>query len=659
MSVKRTYTCIELELRPRDGGLELEARSSIEHQMVRTLVDGPSLEAVGQDVLEALQSRIRAEHENKLRSGREPEPLDQRAKGTSLYRALIAPEIGELLADGLGWTRGLEKNGGSHGIRIRLIFDPGLPDKASLPWEILHRPRLEQFLTRSPDFPLSRSIPGPCPYPLLEVRTPVRVLVVAPSPVDMLNLGLAKERKHIVSALDKHPAIDVETLEHETFDCLVETLEHAGPFHILHYMGHGRFDDERGGLSFEAEDRKEDLIPGKVIGEHLSSYRTIRLVILNSCSSGALTRDRDGDPFAGVATALLWHGVPAVVANQFGISDEAAITFTEKLYESLAHGMPIDAAAAVGRRAIFRADPSSAEWVTPAVFMQVPDGELKISGGVPVRLGIRSIAGWSQGMRKRSKHSLVLLEHFDGRRTKSPETWNQVIAPKLQCFIRNHLRQGHHHVLELPVHSSIAFTLGNLIEAKSGLAISLRQHSVGAVTYWRSDEADPERGQTVTWESLGVEPLVGGSADLAVSIALSQPTREVVERFASGASVTAGSLLHASLPGGPSQQAVCDGAHAWDLAQSMSRAITSWRGEHGSTPTIHILAAAPNAFMFFLGQLSRGFGRVQLYEYLFGETEVGTYFPSIRLPLARLSQDENSTESPAHFPAANNDGEIS
>ena len=58
----------------------------------------------------------------------------------------------------------------------------------------------------------------------------------------------------------------------------------------------------------------------------------LQLVVLNSCQGARTTL---ADPFAGVATTLIQSGVPAVVAMQFEISDEAAIVFAEELYTNL------------------------------------------------------------------------------------------------------------------------------------------------------------------------------------------------------------------------------------------------------------------------------------------------------------------------------------
>ena len=50
---------------------------------------------------------------------------------------------------------------------------------------------------------------------------------------------------------------------------------------------------------------------------------------------------------------------------------------------------------------------------------------------------------------------------------------------------------------------------------------------------------------------------------------------------------------------------------------------------------LHIFSASPVALMFFLGQLSRSFGKIVLYEYDFEGLENNSYFPSFKLPVTR------------------------
>ena len=95
--------------------------------------------------------------------------------------------------------------------------------------------------------------------------------------------------------------------------------------------------------------------------------------VLNSCEGA---RTSAVDPFAGIATSIVALGIPAVVAMQFEISDKAAITFAEELYQSLiARQDPIDVAVAEARKAVFT-EVNETEWATPVLFLRNEDGRL-------------------------------------------------------------------------------------------------------------------------------------------------------------------------------------------------------------------------------------------------------------------------------------------
>jgi len=102
----------------------------------------------------------------------------------------------------------------------------------------------------------------------------------------------------------------------------------------------------------------------------------MRLVFLNACDTAKATKQKGQDPFAGVATAMIMAGIPAVVAMQFPITDKAAVSFAGTFYPRIVSGYPVDAAVAEGRKAIKLADPSTMEWATPVLFMRSPDGVL-------------------------------------------------------------------------------------------------------------------------------------------------------------------------------------------------------------------------------------------------------------------------------------------
>jgi uncharacterized protein YegL len=120
----------------------------------------------------------------------------------------------------------------------------------------------------------------------------------------------------------------------------------------------------------------------------LSDYHSTRLAVLNACEGA---RSGVSDPFAGVAQSLIQQGLPAVVAMQFMISDEAALIFAREFYGAIEDGYPIEAALADARGAI-RDEGNPTEWGTPVLYSRAPDGYLF---DLATRLAATTAAGQS------------------------------------------------------------------------------------------------------------------------------------------------------------------------------------------------------------------------------------------------------------------------
>lgn len=71
-----------------------------------------------------------------------------------------------------------------------------------------------------------------------------------------------------------------------------------------------------------------------------------------------------------------------------------------------------------------------------------------------------------------------------------------------------------------------------------------------------------------------------------------------------------------------------NGTQAFCLADSVYNAVAR-RTTAERRSILHIFASAPNGFMFFLGKVSRGFGKCILYEYDFEQKRSCSYSPSI------------------------------
>ncbi|HEX4955367.1 MAG TPA: CHAT domain-containing protein [Thermoanaerobaculia bacterium] len=255
-------------------------------------------------------------------------------------------------------------------LRLALCFDlaePGASRLASLPWELLFDPHHRQYLARSPGISFCRFLLTPEPRPF-QLRGQPRILVVAAQPNGLPPLGLTSEKARLV---ESWPRAEVEVLAPPSLATLSERLRRED-VDVLHFMGHGSFDQSTGEavLFFEGPGRTAIPVPAPLLAEKVTASRSIQLAVLNACDGARLPRREGIDPYSGAATALMMAGLPAAVAMQLPISDRAAIQFSGGLYRELAEGRSLEEAVAAGRQAILDEAPRSREWATPALYRQ-------------------------------------------------------------------------------------------------------------------------------------------------------------------------------------------------------------------------------------------------------------------------------------------------
>jgi len=289
--------------------------------------------------------------------------------GGALFKALFHGEVHALYRDTLAQARHQ-----SRGVRLTLCLS-GSPELIDVPWEYLFDE--PNFLAVSAFTPVVRYLDLPRAHRPLLVEPPLRVLGVISSPADYEQLDVERERDNLQRALSpliEAGSVELEWLERPaTLGALLKTLR-AHTFHALHYVGHGAYerDAERGVLLFENESGWAVPVSGDKLGTVLHDS-SLRLATLNACEGARTART---DPFAGVAGALVQRDIPAVVAMQFEISDEAAIVFAGGFYESLTAGLPVDASLGEARLAMLAERSEDIEWGTPVLFMRVPDGRI-------------------------------------------------------------------------------------------------------------------------------------------------------------------------------------------------------------------------------------------------------------------------------------------
>jgi hypothetical protein len=298
-----------------------------------------------------------------------PEMEAARQFGRQLFDAVFQDDVRLSLRRSLD-----EVERRDEGLRIRLWFSD-VPELASLPWEFLYSESEDQFLVLSAWTPIVRYLDLTQRIDPLTVDGPLRILVMISSPHDYPTLDVEEEWQRIEDSL--RPLIDrgAVTIDRSENATLLE-LQHKlrkNEFHIFHFLGHGGFDgkSDDGVLVMEDGHNRSRLVAGRDLGTILSDHRSLRLAVLNACEGA---RASDEDPFSGAAQSLIQRGIPAVVAMQFEITDDAAIAFAHEFYGAIADAYPVDAAIGEARRAIFGLG-NDIEWGTPVVYLR-GDGQL-------------------------------------------------------------------------------------------------------------------------------------------------------------------------------------------------------------------------------------------------------------------------------------------
>jgi len=304
----------------------------------------------------------------RVRSSSAPEVKRMKEVGATLFQHAITGPVREFYnkCQSQADTQG-------KGIRWRFTLDPSVSD---LPWEFLCLQ--DRFLALHPRSPVVRYIKGGEPVATVKGEHPLRVLVVIAGPKDVAPQYTEAEKIRINAALEplvKEGLVDIELIEGpDTWETLMKKVR-PNQTHILHFIGHGEFDEKNGEgvLIMEDADSNALRIESERLAVLVQGKSRLQLVILNSCLG---TQGDSSRPFSSMAAGLVRSGVPAVIAMQFEISDQAARKISETFYSSLALNFPVDAALTEARRQIFLSDPESLEWATPILYMQVPDGQL-------------------------------------------------------------------------------------------------------------------------------------------------------------------------------------------------------------------------------------------------------------------------------------------
>lgn len=293
-----------------------------------------------------------------------PSDAEMMEFGHELFETLFQGEVRRLYD---------EARSRQQGRKLDLVLTSMIPWVAEKPWEFAYDRTRRSFLaTEEVHFVRNALAAVPAEY-IPRRRGPLRILVAAAQPVGFGLLSIAQEEEVIrrgFEGLVSAGLATVETLPRATAGDILSRVSTV-QFDIVHFIGHGAFDEATGigSLVFEDSHGGSVLVPERSLRE-IFCGRGISLVFLNACQSGSGGK---ADFNKGVAQSLVSHGLPALVANQYSVLDSSATSFAQHFYWALAQGMGVGQAAREARIAVnCSLQGDIIDWAVPVVYARDP-----------------------------------------------------------------------------------------------------------------------------------------------------------------------------------------------------------------------------------------------------------------------------------------------
>lgn len=246
----------------------------------------------------------------------------------------------------------------------------------------------------------------------------------------------------------------------------------------------------------------------------------------------------------------------------------------------------------------------------------------------PVIYGVKSFEHPTDLLEDRCAEVLNFVPNFNDRQIRSDSDWSGYLYPALQQFLRGAAKENERLRLILDTHLTLSFAAGSVLDIKSGRTIEIEQRTIGK-TIWTTDDKAPDSSWP-TWSFEDVDTK-NGTPDLVVAIGLTHDISSDVVAHVQKELPNAGHILIAKPHTGVGAKSVVCGHHAFNLVEALTTKIRSTHVQPGKQRHIHVFAACPGGFTFFLGQRHVAIGPLTLYEFDFEGSR--TYQPSLALPV--------------------------
>jgi CheY-like chemotaxis protein len=251
-----------------------------------------------------------------------------------------------------------------------------------VPLELLYSYEAANYLSLL--HPMSRFVNGAVPQNralspgvLSQLKRRLRVLVIASDTKPPISL-IDQIGEEIESLLEAHDSVEVKLIptNRATYAAVRQELRQC-PYHIIHYVGHGLFEEnspEQSSLFFwEGQNRSRSVLP--LTGAELSLLlqgSNVRLFQLSCCEGTrtGTTIDLLDDDYLGVADGIIQAGVPSVLGFRWPVSADGAQKLALDFYESfLKYGSP-ERALLDARRELAISARDAPDWASPILIVQ-------------------------------------------------------------------------------------------------------------------------------------------------------------------------------------------------------------------------------------------------------------------------------------------------
>ena len=242
-------------------------------------------------------------------------------------------------------------------------------------------------------------------------------------------------------------------------------------------------------------------------------------------------------------------------------------------------------------------------------------------------LGIKSFTRSTQNMEEQATEIVSMTDMFDGRNKKQEFDWKNDIYISVEDFLVSNTNTDKKYALYLDTHSSIAFSSGRVLDTKTGINIfPMQKSALGGLELW---DINYDIQGKYTDYNIKHEKVDESYLDTVLIVNATRNIYKDVKEYLKLENFQIGHIINCSPKNDLATNTFIEnGTHASVFANAISNAVAQ-RTALERRAILHIFTAAPNAFMFFLGRLSRGFGKCVLYEYDFEQTDTCTYYQTI------------------------------